>query len=166
MNSSLVFVGIDCRSYIICIWLMFFFLILSFFLSFSLFTVDPSLELVVGLELDQFVLRNSFRYFHTQPHFDDKRVYVYIIIWLFVCLCVVLLSFVCHVRSPRIISPHLTSPHLYWTMFSSLSYEKKKWVVVRWRCKIITDVTQIIFWFLWFSRCWFKWNCYVISSYW
>jgi hypothetical protein len=57
---------------------VFFSFSLTFFLS--LFTVDPSLELVVGLELDQFVLRNSFRYFHTQPHFDDKRVYVYIII--------------------------------------------------------------------------------------
>jgi len=34
----------------------------------------PSLEKVVGLELDQYVLRNSFRYFDTQPHFDDKRV--------------------------------------------------------------------------------------------
>ncbi|OEU23481.1 S-adenosyl-L-methionine-dependent methyltransferase, partial [Fragilariopsis cylindrus CCMP1102] len=34
----------------------------------------PSLELVVGLELDQFVVRNSFRYFNTQPHFDDNRV--------------------------------------------------------------------------------------------
>jgi len=34
----------------------------------------PSLERVVGLELDQYVLRNSFRYFNTQPHFDDKRV--------------------------------------------------------------------------------------------
>ena len=26
------------------------------------------------MELDQFVVRNSFKYFHTQPHFDDKRV--------------------------------------------------------------------------------------------
>lgn len=34
----------------------------------------PSLELVVGLELDQYVVRNSFRYFNSQPHFDDKRV--------------------------------------------------------------------------------------------
>jgi Spermine/spermidine synthase domain len=32
------------------------------------------LELVVGLELDQVVPRNSFRYFGTQPHFDDPRV--------------------------------------------------------------------------------------------
>jgi spermidine synthase len=34
----------------------------------------PELELVVGLELDQVVTRNSFKYFHTQPHFDDPRV--------------------------------------------------------------------------------------------
>ena len=34
----------------------------------------PSVEKVVGLELDQYVVRNSFRYFHTQPHFNDKRV--------------------------------------------------------------------------------------------
>jgi spermidine synthase len=34
----------------------------------------PSLELVVGLELDQVVTRKSFKYFHTQPHFDDERV--------------------------------------------------------------------------------------------
>jgi spermidine synthase len=34
----------------------------------------PSLELVVGLELDQVVARKSFKYFHTQPHFDDDRV--------------------------------------------------------------------------------------------
>ena len=34
----------------------------------------PWLELVVGLELDQVVTRNSFKYFHTQPHFDDERV--------------------------------------------------------------------------------------------
>lgn len=34
----------------------------------------PALELVVGLELDQVIVRNSFKYFHTQPHFDDKRV--------------------------------------------------------------------------------------------
>ena len=34
----------------------------------------PSLELVVGLELDQVIVRNSFKYFHTQPHFEDKRV--------------------------------------------------------------------------------------------
>lgn len=34
----------------------------------------PDLELVVGLELDQSVVRQSFKYFHTQPHFDDPRV--------------------------------------------------------------------------------------------
>jgi hypothetical protein len=34
----------------------------------------PTLELVVGLELDQVVARKSFKYFHTQPHFDDDRV--------------------------------------------------------------------------------------------
>mmetsp|Transcript_16771 Transcript_16771/g.38739 ORF Transcript_16771/g.38739 Transcript_16771/m.38739 type:complete len:1295 (+) Transcript_16771:124-4008(+) len=34
----------------------------------------PSLEKVVGLELDQYVVRNSFRYFDTQPHFDNDRV--------------------------------------------------------------------------------------------
>eukprot|EP00934_Nitzschia_sp_Nitz4_P005658 Nitzschia sp. Nitz4//scaffold164_size50480//28561//32565//NITZ4_007005-RA/size50480-augustus-gene-0.47-mRNA-1//1//CDS//3329538083//5648//frame0 len=34
----------------------------------------PELELVVGLELDQLVVRKSFKYFHTQPHFDDPRV--------------------------------------------------------------------------------------------
>ena len=34
----------------------------------------PSLELVVGLELDQVIVRNSFKYFHTQPHFEDKRI--------------------------------------------------------------------------------------------
>eukprot|EP00536_Pseudo-nitzschia_multiseries_P011915 jgi/Psemu1/289976/fgenesh1_pg.433_\ len=34
----------------------------------------PTLERVVGLELDQYVVRNSFRYFNTQPHFNDKRV--------------------------------------------------------------------------------------------
>ena len=34
----------------------------------------PSLELVVGLELDQVIVRNSFKYFHTQPHFEDERV--------------------------------------------------------------------------------------------
>ena len=36
--------------------------------------LDPTLKKVVGLELDQYVLRNSFRYFNSQPHFDDKRV--------------------------------------------------------------------------------------------
>jgi hypothetical protein len=34
----------------------------------------PNIELVAGLELDQKVVRNSFKYFNTQPHFDDKRV--------------------------------------------------------------------------------------------
>ena len=34
----------------------------------------PSLEQVVGLELDQTVVRKSFKYFNTQPHFDDDRV--------------------------------------------------------------------------------------------
>ena len=34
----------------------------------------PSLELVVGLELDQTVVRNSYKYFGTQPHWDDERV--------------------------------------------------------------------------------------------
>ena len=34
----------------------------------------PSLELVVGLELDQAVVRRSFKHFGTQPHFDDERV--------------------------------------------------------------------------------------------
>ncbi len=34
----------------------------------------PSLELVVGLELDQKVVRNSFKHFHTRPHFHDDRV--------------------------------------------------------------------------------------------
>ncbi|KAL3917183.1 MAG: hypothetical protein SGILL_004834 [Bacillariaceae sp.] len=34
----------------------------------------PNLELVVGLELDQVVTRKSFKYFNTQPHFDDPRV--------------------------------------------------------------------------------------------
>lgn len=34
----------------------------------------PELELVVGLELDQMVVRKSFRFFSTQPHFDDPRV--------------------------------------------------------------------------------------------
>ncbi|KAL7551822.1 hypothetical protein ACHAWF_015091 [Thalassiosira exigua] len=33
-----------------------------------------SLELVLGLELDQKVTRNSFEHFKTQPHFDDPRV--------------------------------------------------------------------------------------------
>jgi len=34
----------------------------------------PNLELVLGLELDQKVVRESLRYLHTQPHFDDPRV--------------------------------------------------------------------------------------------
>lgn len=34
----------------------------------------PSLEVVVGLELDQRIVRSSFNYFRTQPHFDDPRV--------------------------------------------------------------------------------------------
>lgn len=34
----------------------------------------PSLELVVGLELDQKVTRGCFKHFGTQPHFDDDRV--------------------------------------------------------------------------------------------
>lgn len=33
----------------------------------------PSLELAVGLELDQTVVRSSFKNFGTQPHFDDER---------------------------------------------------------------------------------------------
>jgi spermidine synthase len=32
------------------------------------------LEMVLGLELDQMVTRNSFEHFKTQPHFDDPRV--------------------------------------------------------------------------------------------
>eukprot|EP00980_Cylindrotheca_fusiformis_P003503 scaffold781_cov132-Cylindrotheca_fusiformis.AAC.22 len=34
----------------------------------------PELEKVVGLELDQDITRTSFRYFQTQPHYDDPRV--------------------------------------------------------------------------------------------
>ncbi|CAJ1959647.1 unnamed protein product [Cylindrotheca closterium] len=34
----------------------------------------PTLEKVVGLELDQTITRKSFKYFQTQPHFDDERV--------------------------------------------------------------------------------------------
>jgi spermidine synthase len=34
----------------------------------------PSLELVVGLELDQSVTRGSFKYFGTQPHWDNEKV--------------------------------------------------------------------------------------------
>ena len=33
-----------------------------------------NLELVVGLELDQKITRQSFKHFGTQPHFDDERV--------------------------------------------------------------------------------------------
>lgn len=32
-----------------------------------------SLELVVALELDQRVVRGSYKHFGTQPHFDDNR---------------------------------------------------------------------------------------------
>ncbi|KAL3786835.1 hypothetical protein ACHAW5_003136 [Stephanodiscus triporus] len=34
----------------------------------------PGVEMVVGLELDQKVVRESLKHFHTQPHFDDPRV--------------------------------------------------------------------------------------------
>lgn len=34
----------------------------------------PSVELVLGLELDQKNVRESFRFFRTEPHFDDARV--------------------------------------------------------------------------------------------
>lgn len=34
----------------------------------------PDLKLVVGLELDQTVVRKSFRYFRSSPHFEDPRV--------------------------------------------------------------------------------------------
>jgi spermidine synthase len=34
----------------------------------------PTLELVVGLELDQTVTRNSFKHFGTQPHWDNDKV--------------------------------------------------------------------------------------------
>jgi len=34
----------------------------------------PNLELVVGLEIDQTVVRKSFKYFRTSPHFEDERV--------------------------------------------------------------------------------------------
>jgi hypothetical protein len=34
----------------------------------------PSLELVVGLELDQAVTRASFKHFGTQPHWDNEKV--------------------------------------------------------------------------------------------
>ena len=34
----------------------------------------PSLEKVIGLELDQMVVRKSFKYFRTQAHFDNDKV--------------------------------------------------------------------------------------------
>eukprot|EP00934_Nitzschia_sp_Nitz4_P001216 Nitzschia sp. Nitz4//scaffold98_size77359//36815//46705//NITZ4_005549-RA/size77359-processed-gene-0.17-mRNA-1//1//CDS//3329560760//1216//frame0 len=34
----------------------------------------PTLKKVVGLELDQMVVRRSFKYFDSSPHFDDPRV--------------------------------------------------------------------------------------------
>jgi len=34
----------------------------------------PDIELIVGLELDQTVVRTSLKHFKTQPHFDDERV--------------------------------------------------------------------------------------------
>ena len=34
----------------------------------------PSLEFVVGLELDQQVTRNAFKYFGSQPHWDNEKV--------------------------------------------------------------------------------------------
>ncbi|KAL7581101.1 hypothetical protein ACA910_005902 [Epithemia clementina (nom. ined.)] len=34
----------------------------------------PTLEFVVGLEIDQKVTRNSFKYFGTQPHWDNDKV--------------------------------------------------------------------------------------------
>ena len=34
----------------------------------------PNLELVVGLEIDQTVVRKAFKHFHTSPHFEDERV--------------------------------------------------------------------------------------------
>jgi len=38
------------------------------------FVKYPTLELIVGLELDQHVTRNSFKHFGTQPHWDQHRV--------------------------------------------------------------------------------------------
>eukprot|EP00978_Attheya_sp_CCMP212_P006077 scaffold13679_cov54-Attheya_sp.AAC.1 len=35
----------------------------------------PTVEFVIGLELDQKCVRNSFKHFHTQPHFEDERVH-------------------------------------------------------------------------------------------
>ena len=37
----------------------------------------PELELVIGMELDPMVVRGSFKYFRTEPHFDDGRVQWY-----------------------------------------------------------------------------------------
>ena len=34
----------------------------------------PSLEKVIGLELDQFVTRSAFKHFGVQPHFDNEKV--------------------------------------------------------------------------------------------
>eukprot|EP00588_Corethron_pennatum_P033048 CAMPEP_0194346934 /NCGR_PEP_ID=MMETSP0171-20130528/105705_1 /TAXON_ID=218684 /ORGANISM="Corethron pennatum, Strain L29A3" /LENGTH=1039 /DNA_ID=CAMNT_0039114119 /DNA_START=132 /DNA_END=3250 /DNA_ORIENTATION=+ len=34
----------------------------------------PDLELVIGMELDQVVVRGSFKHFKTEPHYDDDRV--------------------------------------------------------------------------------------------
>ncbi len=34
----------------------------------------PSLELMVGLELDQSIVRTTFKHFGTQPHFDNDKV--------------------------------------------------------------------------------------------
>ena len=34
----------------------------------------PGIELVVGLELDQRVVRGSYKHFGSQPHFHDERV--------------------------------------------------------------------------------------------
>jgi len=34
----------------------------------------PSLELVVGLELDQSIVRSSFKHMGVQPHFDNDKV--------------------------------------------------------------------------------------------
>jgi len=34
----------------------------------------PTVEFVIGLELDQKTVRKSFKHFHTQPHFEDERV--------------------------------------------------------------------------------------------
>ncbi|KAL7435927.1 hypothetical protein ACHAXM_006913 [Skeletonema potamos] len=34
----------------------------------------PNVEMILGLELDQKVVRESLKHFHTQPHFEDPRV--------------------------------------------------------------------------------------------